>query len=61
MSRFFPPKNRAAVGGSLENFILDQNFQSRSKSRFFFDLWALWEHYWTFWLGILGVAKSEKA
>ena len=38
-----PTKNRAAVGGSLENFILARNFQSRSKSRFFFDLWALWE------------------
>ena len=34
MSRF-PHKNRAAVGGSLENFILDRNFQSRSKSRIF--------------------------
>ena len=34
MSRF-PTKNRAAVGGSLENFILDRNFQSRSKSRIF--------------------------
>ena len=31
----FPTKNRAAVGGSLENFILDRNFQSRSKSRIF--------------------------
>ena len=30
-----PQKNRAAVGGSLENFILDRNFQSRSKSRNF--------------------------
>ena len=30
-----PTKNRAAVGGSLENFILDRNFQSRSKSRIF--------------------------
>ena len=39
----FPTKNRAAVGGSLENFILARNFQSRSKSRDFFDLWALWE------------------
>ena len=29
----FPTKNRAAVGGSLENFILARNFQSRSKSR----------------------------
>ena len=28
-----PHKNRAAVGGSLENFILDRNFQSRSKSQ----------------------------
>ena len=28
----FPTKNRAAVGGSLENFILARNFQSRSKS-----------------------------
>ena len=34
MSRF-PHKNRAAVGGSLENFIIDRNFQSRSKSRIF--------------------------
>ena len=34
MSRF-PHKKRAAVGGSLENFILDRNFQSRSKSRVF--------------------------
>ena len=32
---WFPHKNRAAVGGSLENFILDRNFQSRSKSRIF--------------------------
>ena len=31
----FPTKNRAAVGGSLENFILARNFQSRSKSRIF--------------------------
>ena len=34
----FPPpphENRAAVGGSLEHFILDRNFQSRSKSRIF--------------------------
>ena len=31
----FPTKNRAAVGGSLENFILARNFQSRSKSRMF--------------------------
>ena len=31
----FPIKNRAAVGGSLENSILARNFQSRSKSRFF--------------------------
>ena len=31
----FPAKNRAAVGGSLENFILARNFQSRSKSRIF--------------------------
>ena len=30
-----PQKNRAAVGGSLENFILARNFQSRSKSRIF--------------------------
>ena len=30
----FPIKNRAAVGGSLENLILARNFQSRSKSRF---------------------------
>ena len=28
-----PTKTRAAVGGSLENFILARNFQSRSKSR----------------------------
>ena len=40
-----PPKNRAAVGGSLENFILARNFQSRSKSRLVFDLWALWDHW----------------
>ena len=33
-----PSKNRAAVGGSLENFILDRNFQSRSKSRIFLVL-----------------------
>ena len=33
--RKFPTKNRAAVGGSLENFILTRNLQSRSKSRFF--------------------------
>ena len=31
----FPTKNRAAVGGSLENFIPARNFQSRSKSRIF--------------------------
>ena len=31
----FPTENRAAVGGSLKNFILARNFQSRSKSRFF--------------------------
>ena len=31
----FSHKNRAAVGGSLENFILARNFQSRSKSRIF--------------------------
>ena len=31
----FPTKNRAAVCGSLENFILDRNVQSRSKSRIF--------------------------
>ena len=31
----FPTKNGAAGGGSLENFILAPNFQSRSKSRFF--------------------------
>ena len=31
----FPTKNRAAVGGSLENFILARNFQSRAKSRIF--------------------------
>ena len=30
------------MGGSLTNFILARNFQSRSKSRFVFDLWALW-------------------
>ena len=30
-----PQKNTIAVGGSLENFILDRNFQSRSKSRIF--------------------------
>ena len=35
MSRFPHKKKRAAVGGSLENFILDRNFQSRSKSRIF--------------------------
>ena len=29
----FPHKNRAAVGGSLENFILARSFQSRSISR----------------------------
>ena len=31
----FPTENGAAVGGSLENFILARNFQSRSKSRIF--------------------------
>ena len=31
----FPTKNKAAVGGSLENFIFVRNLQSRSKSRFF--------------------------
>ena len=31
----FPTKNRAAVGGLLENVILARNFQSRSKSRIF--------------------------
>ena len=31
----FPTKNRAAVGGSLENFILARNFQFRSKPRIF--------------------------
>ena len=30
-----PTKNRAAVGGSLENSILARNFQSRSRSRIF--------------------------
>ena len=30
-----PQKNRAAVGGSLENFILARNFQSHSKSQLF--------------------------
>ena len=30
-----PTKNRAAVGGSLENVILARNLQSRSTSRFF--------------------------
>ena len=35
-SNRFPHKNRAAVGGSLEKFILARNFQSRSKSRLFF-------------------------
>ena len=29
----FPTKNRAAVGGLLENFIPARNFQSRLKSR----------------------------
>ena len=38
----FPIKNRAAVSGSLEDFILARNFQSRSKSQFFFYLLALW-------------------
>ena len=33
--RDFPTKKRAAVGGLLEIFILDRNFQSRSKSRIF--------------------------
>ena len=37
-----PQKIGPRVGGSLENFILARNFQSRSKSRIFFDLWALW-------------------
>ena len=37
----FPHKNRAAVGGSLENFILARNFQSRSKSRIFWSLGPL--------------------
>ena len=31
----FPQRNRAAVGGSLESYILARNFQSRSKSRIF--------------------------
>ena len=30
-----PTKNRAAVGGSLEDFILARNFQSHSRSRIF--------------------------
>ena len=29
----FPTKNRAAVGGSLENFILARNFQSLGKNQ----------------------------
>ena len=29
---------------TLENFILARNLQSRSKSRIFVDLWALWGH-----------------
>ena len=37
----FPTKSRATVGGSLENFILTRNFQSRSKSRFFSSLGPL--------------------
>ena len=37
----FPTKDRAAVGGSLENSILARNFQSRSKSRFFWSLGPL--------------------
>ena len=36
----FPPqKGRAAVGGSLENYMLARNLQSRSKSQMFF--WSL--------------------
>ena len=38
----FPTKNRAAVGGSLEIFILDRNFHLDRNLEFFFDLWALW-------------------
>ena len=30
------------MGGSLETSISLENLQSRSNSRFFFDLWALW-------------------
>ena len=37
-----PTKNRAAVGGSLESFILDRNFQSRSNSRIFLIFGPSW-------------------
>ena len=57
----FPTKNRAAMGGSLENFILARNVQSRSKSRIFFDLWALWGFFWVFEAGAKRRAQKEEA
>ena len=36
-----PSKNRGLVGGSLEMFNLAWEFQSRRRSWFFFNLWAL--------------------